>query len=80
MAAATLSEPVPICCERVESISMRCNPAVCVLASRRKILVSRFLASRIMVGDEIAFPIPARDAAGPEIYVTKAHSSHTACL
>jgi len=75
MAAATLSEPGPICCERVDSISMRCNPAVCVLASHKKILLSRILASRLVVGDEIAFPIPVGDAAGPEIYVTKAHSS-----
>jgi hypothetical protein len=75
MASATLSEPVPIFCERVESIERERNPAVCALANRGKILVSRILASHIVAGDEIAFPIPVGDAAGPEIHVTRAYSS-----
>ncbi len=75
MASATLSEPVPIFCERVASIARERNPAVCVLTNRGKILVSRIVAGHIMVGDEIAFPMLAEDTTGPEIYVTKAHFS-----
>src|SRR5450759_5634036 len=75
MASATLSEPVPIFCERVASIARERNPAVCVLTNRGKILVSRIVAGHIMVGDEIAFPRLAEDTTGPEIYVTKAHFS-----
>jgi hypothetical protein len=33
--------------------------------------LSRFLAKFVAVGDEVAFPIPAPDAVGPEILVTK---------
>lgn len=75
MASVTLSEPVPIFCERVASIARERNPAVCVLTNRGKILVSRIVAGHIMVGDEIAFPMPAGDTTGPEIYVTKPHFS-----
>jgi hypothetical protein len=75
MASATLSELVPIFCERVASIARERNPAVCVLTNRGKILVSRIVAGHIMVGDEIAFPMLAEDTTGPEIYVTKAHFS-----
>jgi hypothetical protein len=75
MASVTLSEPVPIFCERVASIARERDPALCVLANRGKILLSRIVAGHIMVGDEIAFPMPAGDTAGPEIYVTKAHFS-----
>jgi len=66
---------VPIFCERVESIERERNPAVCVLANRGKILVCRILAGHIVVGDEIAFPMPAGDTRGAEICVTKAHFS-----
>ncbi len=75
MASATLTEPVPIFCERVASIARERNPAVCVLTNHGKILVSRIVAGHVMVGDEIAFSILARDTTGPEIYVTKAHFS-----
>lgn len=80
MASAILSEPVPILCERVASIARERNPAVCALANRGKILVSRIVAGHIGVGDEIAFPMPAADTAGPEIYVTKAHPGIDRCV
>ena len=71
---------MPILRERVASIARERNPAVCALANRGKILVSRIVAGHIGVGDEITFPMPAADTAGPEIYVTKAHSGIDRCL
>ena len=71
---------MPILCEQVASIARERNPAVCVLTNRGKILVSRMVAGHIVVGDEIAFPMPAADTVGPEIYVTKAHSGIDRCL
>jgi len=45
------------------------------------VLVPLLLANHIATGDEIAFPVPADDALGPEIYVTKASSTRTrTCL
>ena len=45
--------------------------AACVFANQTKFLLSRFLAKSVAVGDEITFPIPALDAVGPEVLVTK---------
>ena len=42
-----------------------------MFANQTKLLLSRFLAKSVAVGDEITFPIPAPDAVGPEILVTK---------
>src|SRR5208283_440498 len=67
--AATL--PIPICRERVANLQLQGDPAACVFANRTKLLLSRFLAKSVAVGDEITFPIPAPDAVGPEILVTK---------
>jgi hypothetical protein len=77
MASASFSKPATTLCERVASVERRYNPAVCVLVNRSKVLLSRILASQITVGDEIAFPVPTGDTAGPEIYITKACSSGT---
>jgi len=45
------------------------------------VLVPLLLANHIATGDEIAFPVPADDALGPEIYVTKASFTRTrTCL
>ena len=51
------------------------EPAVCVFTNQTKILLSRLLAKSVAVGDEITFPIPVRDAVGPEILVTKTSAS-----
>src|SRR5271169_2647348 len=67
--AATL--PIPICRERVANLQLKGDPAACVFANQTKLLLSRFLAKFVAVGDEITFPIPAPDAVGPEILVTK---------
>lgn len=40
-----------------------------------KMLLPRFRASHIMVGEEIGFAIPAGDAVGTEICISKASSS-----
>ena len=77
MASASFGKPAMTWCERVASVERRYNPAFCLLDNRRKILLSRLLASHITVGDEIKFLIPRGDTAGPELYITKACSSGT---
>ena len=47
------------------------EPTACVFANQTKLLLPRFLAKSVTVGDEITFSIPAPDAVGPEILVTK---------
>jgi len=46
-----------------------------VLANQTKLLVSRFLASYVAVGDDIAFPISRADAVRTEILITKNRGS-----
>jgi hypothetical protein len=67
--AATL--PIPICRERVVSIQLQENLAGFVLANRAKILLRPFLAGYIGIGDEIAFPVPAKATIRAEILITK---------
>ena len=71
MALASLSPSIPVCRERVVSIQVQEGPAVCGFANQTKFLLPRFLATNIAIGDEITFPIPAPDAVGPEILITK---------
>src|SRR5271167_4838293 len=71
MALASFNPSLPVCRERVVSVPLQEEPAACVFANQTKFLVSRFLAKFVAVGDEITFPIPAPDAVGPEILVTK---------
>jgi len=63
--------------ERVVSVQRQEEPAACVFANQTKLLLPRFLAKSVAVGDEITFPIPARDAVGAEILVTKNDASRT---
>src|SRR5664279_1253138 len=63
--------PIPICRERVVSINPRDDPAGFVLANQAKILLRPFLTSYIGIGDEIAFPVPAKDTIRAEILITK---------
>ncbi len=60
-----------ICCERVVSVQRQEDSAACVFANQTKLLLPRFLAKSVAVGDEITFPIPAPGAVGPEVLVTK---------
>jgi hypothetical protein len=55
----------------VAKLQLQGDPAACVFANQTKLLLPRFLAKSVAVGDEITFPIPAPDAVGPEILVTK---------
>jgi len=71
MPLASFNPSLPVCRERVVSVPLQEEPAACLFANQTKILVSRFLAKFVAVGDEITFPIPAPDAVGPEILVTK---------
>ena len=71
MAPASFNPSIPVCRERVVSVQRQDDPAACVFANQTKLLLSRFLAESVAVGDEITFPIPAPDAVGSEILVTK---------
>src|SRR5271165_3566324 len=71
MALASFNPSIPVCRERVVSVQRQDDPAACVFANQTKLLLSRFLAKYVAVGDEITFPIPSPDAVGPEIVVTK---------
>ena len=54
---------MPICRERIRSVRRQDDPPSCILANRTRLRVSRFLAAHLAVSDEIAFPIPAENAA-----------------
>ena len=69
--SSTSSSSTPICCERVVSVQRQETPAICVFANRTKLLVSRFLASYVAIGDDIAFPVSTGDAIRTEILITK---------
>ena len=53
------------------SVQRQEKPAICVFANRTKLLVSRFLASYVAIGDDIAFPVSTGDAVRTEILITK---------
>jgi hypothetical protein len=57
--------------DRVVSIQRGSDPAACMFANQTKLLLSRSTVPYVALGDEIAFPIPAPDAVGPEILITK---------
>src|SRR5271167_600790 len=71
MALASFNPSGHVCRERVVSVQLQEELAACVFANQTKLLLSRFLAKSVAVGDEITFPIPAPNAVGPEIVVTK---------
>jgi hypothetical protein len=71
MALASSSPSIPVYRERVVSIQRQSEPAACLFPNQTKLLLSRSLAAYVTIGDEITFPIPAPDAVGPEILVTK---------
>jgi hypothetical protein len=71
LSTSSTSSSTPICCERVVSVQRQEKPAICVFASRTKLLVSRFLASYVAIGDDIAFPVSTGDAVRTEILITK---------
>src|SRR5271166_1444980 len=75
MALASFSPSIPVCRDRVVGIQRQSDPAVCVFPNQTKLLLPRFLAANVALGDEITFPIPAPDAVGPEILIAKNASS-----
>src|SRR5271165_3147882 len=81
MASTSSISTIAICRERVTKVELRADGAVRVFANQTRLLVSRFLGSRVAVGDEIAFPVPIGDAVGTEILITKdAASRPNRCL
>jgi hypothetical protein len=71
MVTVSSNPPPSPCRERVITVGPHEELAACVFANQTKVLLSRFLAKSVAVGDEITFPIPAPDAVGSEILVTK---------
>ena len=60
-----------MCRERVTKLQLQEEHAACVFPNQTRLLVSRFLAKYVAIGDEIAFPIPTGDTVGAEILITK---------
>ena len=52
MALASFNPSIPVCRERVVSVQLQEDPAACVFANQTKLLLSRFLAKSVAVGDE----------------------------
>src|SRR5271157_2635234 len=71
MALASSSPSIPVYRERVVSIQRQSDSAACVFPNQTKLLLSRSLAPYVAISDEITFPIPAPEAVGPEILITK---------
>src|SRR3974390_3464465 len=71
MASSSSIPTIAICRERVTKVELREDGVVCVFANQTRLLFSRFLGSRVAVGDEIAFPVPEGDAVGTEILITR---------
>src|SRR5208337_4821505 len=71
MALASLNPSLPVCRERVVSVQRLDDPAACVFANQTKLLLPRLIAKYVSAGDEITIPIPAPDAVGSEMLVTK---------
>src|SRR5271166_6131801 len=75
MALASFNPSIPVCRECVVSVQRQEEHSACVFANQTKLLLSRFLAKSVAVGDEVTFPIPAPDAVGSEILVSKKAAS-----
>src|SRR5664279_1725348 len=71
MASTSSISTIAICRERVTKVELREDGVVCVFANQTRLLLSPFLGSRVAVGDEIAFPVPAKDTIRAEILITK---------
>jgi hypothetical protein len=82
MLFTSCASSLPVCRERVVGVRRQENPATCVLANQTNVRVSALLASYIVIGDEITFPILMKGVTGAEIYITKdsASSGRTRCL
>lgn len=73
MAAVPTSPTCQVCRGRVASLQSMADHAECVLANGSKLRISRFLASQVSSGDEIAFPLLTSSVnRGTELYVVKA--------
>jgi hypothetical protein len=76
MGISTASVARAVLCGRVVGIQREQEPATCVLANQSRILLlSRFLAGHVAVGDDLTFPVPDGGAVGAEILITKNVSS-----
>ena len=78
--SCSISTP-PICRGYVTKVELRQDVAVCTLGDQTRLLLSRFLGSRVAMGDEIVFGVPTEGKGGTEILITKhAVSGRNHCL
>ena len=77
MASTPFIPSFQVCRGRVLSVSQEQAALRCTFANRARVLLPLLLANHIASGDEIVFTVPAHDAVGPEVYVTKASSANT---
>jgi hypothetical protein len=71
MGISTANAAAAVLRGRVVGIQRQQASATCVLANQSRILLSRFLAGYVAVGDDLTFPVPDGEAAGAEILITK---------
>src|SRR5713226_1741807 len=60
-----------VCRECIVALAWREKAISCVLANRTTVLLPLLFASHIAIGDEVTFPLPAENAVGAEVYLTK---------
>jgi len=78
--SCSISTP-PICRGYATKVELRQDVAVCTLGDQTRLLLSRFLGSRVAMGDEIVFGVPTEGKGGTEILITKhAVSGRNHCL
>jgi hypothetical protein len=75
MASTSSTALTSICRERVTKLQLHEQYAACVFANETKLLLSRFLAKYVAIGDEVAFPIPTSGTGGAETLITKNSTS-----
>src|SRR5271167_5284835 len=75
MASTSFILPTAICRGRVKKLQLQEDHASCVFANQTRLLLSRFLAKYVAIGDEIAFPVPTENTVGAEILITKTATS-----
>ena len=68
---------IPIIRERVTGLQLQPDSVVCAFSNQTKLLVSRFIAKHITVGDEITFSAPTEETSRTEVLIAKRGTSGT---
>jgi hypothetical protein len=75
MASAPSTASSPVIRERVTSLQPQQDSVACAFSNQTKVLVSRFLAKHIAVGDEITFSVPTEETSRTEVLIAKKGNS-----